>query len=56
MIGPPSDVATFQRLYSDVFDRDIRQFRDYCAQEPAFAASVALLDTGTARDTTNDKV
>jgi hypothetical protein len=49
-------VATFQRLYADVFGRDVRQLRNYCAQEPAWAASVALLDTGHARDTSNDQV
>ena len=34
-----------KRLIDDVFDGDVRgAFREYCAEEPALAAAIAMLD------------
>jgi serine/threonine protein kinase len=40
----PSDQATFQRLYEDVFECDILRLRDYCMEEPIWEAAVSFLD------------
>lgn len=41
--GLPADQATFQRLYTDVFEGDILRLRDYCNEEPAWEQASAFL-------------
>jgi hypothetical protein len=46
--APPSaDIQSLKRLVEDVFGGDVcGEFRDYCTQETAWGAAVALLDEG----------
>mmetsp|Transcript_23593 Transcript_23593/g.35858 ORF Transcript_23593/g.35858 Transcript_23593/m.35858 type:complete len:568 (-) Transcript_23593:25-1728(-) len=41
---PSVDEDTLQRLMSDIFVKDVNEFREYCAAEPIWAKVVALLD------------
>ena len=42
---PPSDLQSLKRLVEDVFKGDVcGEFRQYCAEEPAWASAVAILD------------
>lgn len=41
---PATDDDTWQRLFTDIFDKDMFQFRDYCANEDVWDSVVRLLD------------
>lgn len=41
---PSVDEDTLQRLMSDIFEKDMNEFREYCAAEPIWTKVVALLD------------
>ena len=41
---PATDDDTWQRLFTDIFDKDMFQFRDYCANEDVWDSVVELLD------------
>lgn len=41
---PASDDDTLQRLFSEIFEKDMEQFRDYCANEEVWGSVVELLD------------
>ena len=41
---PATDDDTWQRLFTDIFDKDMFQFRDYCANEDVWDSVVGLLD------------
>jgi hypothetical protein len=41
---PATDDDTWQRLFSEIFERDMDQFRDYCANEEVWDSVVELLD------------
>jgi serine/threonine protein kinase len=41
---PATDDDTWQRLFTDIFDKDMEQFRDYCANEDVWDSVVGLLD------------
>ncbi|KAL7529015.1 hypothetical protein ACHAWF_002806 [Thalassiosira exigua] len=42
---PPTDDDTWQRLFSEIFERDMEQFQEYCANEEVWDSVVELLDT-----------
>ena len=41
---PPTDDDTWQRLFSDVFNKDMEEFREYCRNEEVWDSVVQLLD------------
>ncbi len=41
---PATDDDTWQRLFSEIFEKDMEQFREYCANEDIWDGVVALLD------------
>lgn len=41
---PATDDDTWQRLYSDIFNKDMEQFREYCKNEEVWEEVVGLLD------------
>ena len=41
---PATDEDTLQRLLGDIFDKDVSQFREYCAAEEVWEPLVKLLD------------
>mmetsp|Transcript_319 Transcript_319/g.593 ORF Transcript_319/g.593 Transcript_319/m.593 type:complete len:713 (+) Transcript_319:52-2190(+) len=41
---PPNDDDTWQRLFSEIFEKDMTEFRDYCANEDVWSSVVDLLD------------
>ncbi len=41
---PATDDDTWQRLYSDIFNKDMVQFREYCENEDVWDKVVGLLD------------
>ncbi|KAL7469680.1 hypothetical protein ACHAXS_009934 [Conticribra weissflogii] len=41
---PPSDDDTWQRLFSEIFEKDMTEFRDYCSNEEVWNSVVELLD------------
>ena len=41
---PPTDEDALQRLMSDIFDKDMDEFRDYCENEDIWSSVVCLLD------------
>jgi serine/threonine protein kinase len=41
---PPTDEDSLQRLMSDIFDKDMDEFRDYCEAEDIWSSVVGLLD------------
>jgi hypothetical protein len=41
---PPTDDDTWQRLFSDIFEKDMMAFREYCADEEVWSSVVELLD------------
>jgi len=41
---PPTDDDSWQRLFSDIFEKDMGNFRDYCANEDIWDGVVELLD------------
>ncbi|KAL3827430.1 hypothetical protein ACHAXA_003164 [Cyclostephanos tholiformis] len=41
---PATDDDTWQRLFSDIFEKDMVQFREYCANEEVWDSVVELLD------------
>ena len=42
---PATDDDTWQRLFSEIFEKDMEQFREYCANEDIWDGVVELLDT-----------
>ena len=41
---PATDDDTWQRLFAEIFDKDMEQFRDYCQNEDVWEGVVKLLD------------
>ncbi|KAL7481858.1 hypothetical protein ACHAW6_007532 [Cyclotella cf. meneghiniana] len=41
---PPTDDDSWQRLFSEIFEKDMDEFRDYCTNEEVWANVVELLD------------
>lgn len=41
---PATDDDTWQRLFSEIFEKDMEQFREYCANEDIWDGVVELLD------------
>ena len=41
---PPTDEDALQRLMSDIFDKDMQEFREYCDAEEIWSSVVDLLD------------
>merc|ERR1712157_601485 len=41
---PPTDDDSWQRLFSEIFEKDMEQFREYCYNEEVWDGVVALLD------------
>eukprot|EP00584_Thalassiosira_punctigera_P021713 CAMPEP_0172569156 /NCGR_PEP_ID=MMETSP1067-20121228/122429_1 /TAXON_ID=265564 ORGANISM="Thalassiosira punctigera, Strain Tpunct2005C2" /NCGR_SAMPLE_ID=MMETSP1067 /ASSEMBLY_ACC=CAM_ASM_000444 /LENGTH=527 /DNA_ID=CAMNT_0013360929 /DNA_START=396 /DNA_END=1975 /DNA_ORIENTATION=- len=41
---PPTDDDSWQRLFSEIFSKDIDQFREYCSNEDIWDSVVELLD------------
>lgn len=41
---PATDDDTWQRLFSEIFGKDMEQFREYCVNEDVWDCVVGLLD------------
>jgi len=41
---PPTDDDSWQRLFSEIFEKDMEQFREYCLNEDVWDSVVELLD------------
>ena len=41
---PATDDDTWQRLFSEIFEKDMENFRDYCENEEVWSNVVELLD------------
>mmetsp|Transcript_36698 Transcript_36698/g.77437 ORF Transcript_36698/g.77437 Transcript_36698/m.77437 type:complete len:135 (+) Transcript_36698:1-405(+) len=41
---PPTDDDSWQRLFSEIFEKDMDQFREYCSNEDVWDGVVELLD------------
>jgi hypothetical protein len=41
---PPTDDDSWQRLFAEIFEKDMNEFRDYCTNEEVWANVVELLD------------
>lgn len=41
---PPTDDDTWQRLFSDLFNKDMDEFREYCTNEDVWDSVIDLLD------------
>ncbi len=41
---PATDDDTWQRLFSEIFEKDMEQFREYCRNEDVWDSVVELLD------------
>lgn len=41
---PANDDDTWQRLFSEIFEKDMDNFRDYCANEEVWDSVVEVLD------------
>ena len=41
---PAADDDTWQRLFSEIFEKDMEAFRDYCDNEEVWESVVELLD------------
>lgn len=41
---PPTDDDSWQRLFSEIFEKDMDEFRDYCSNEEVWNSVVELLD------------
>lgn len=41
---PPTDDDSWQRLFTEIFEKDMEQFRDYCSNEEVWDSVVELLD------------
>lgn len=47
-VTPPTDEDSLQRLLSDIFDKDMGEFREYCEAEDIWTGVVELLNENDA--------